>query len=163
MAYTTTPTQIRYNDPYDQTIFEFNDGRMYLPKNANKLFNVIGSDVVIKGMEMSAPARIGLDTVRTSIAAGWAICDETLIQLSAVSIVDIDCSSLIDTTIGGAHLAVFLNYEHIHTAEANLAAVDLFHVEASGTVNDPFGRFKTRSCRILLGIIDFTKSGAIVT
>jgi len=31
---------------------------------------IIGNDVVIKGMEMSAPARIGLDTIRTSIAAG---------------------------------------------------------------------------------------------
>jgi len=142
MSYTATPTQVRYNDPYDQTIFEFNDGRMYLSKNANKLFNVIGNDVVIKGMEMSAPAIIGLDTVQTSIAAGWAICDETLIQFSEESIVDIDCSSLIDTTAGGAHLCVFLNYENIQTIEANLASVDLFHVEASGVVNDPLGRFK---------------------
>lgn len=163
MAYTTTPTQLRYNDPYDQTIFEFNDAKMYLSKTSNRLLNVIGSDIVIKGMEMSAPTIIGTDTVRTTIDSGWAIADETLIQLSATSTVDIDCSGLIDTTSGSAHLAVFLNYEHIHTAEANLAAVDLFHVEASGTVNDPFGRFKTRSCRILLGIIDFTKSGVTIT
>jgi hypothetical protein len=162
MSYTTTPTQLRYNDPYDQTIFEFNDAKMYLSKTSNRLLNVIGSDIVIKGMEMSAPTIIGTDTVRTTIASGWAIADETLIQLSATSTIDIDCSGLIDTTVGGAHLAVFLNYEHIHTAEANLAAVDLFHVESSGTVNDPFGRFNIRSCQILLGIINFTKSGVTV-
>ena len=163
MSYTTTPTQVRYNDPYKQTIFEFSDGKMYISKDSNKLFNVLGTDIVINGMQMSSPTRVGLDTIRTVIAAGWAIQDETLIQLTAVSIVDIDCSSLIDTTTGGAHLAVFLNYEHIHTAEANLAAVDLFHVESTGVVNDPFGRFDSKSCRILLGIIDFTKSGTTVT
>jgi hypothetical protein len=163
MAYTTTPTQLRYNDPYEQTIFEFSDGKMYLPKNSNRLLNVIGNDIVIKGMEMSAPVIVGLDTIRIAIAAGWAIQDETLIQFTTSTTISIDCSSLIDTIVGEAHLAVFLNYENIHTAEANLAAIDLFHVESSGTINDPFGRFKTRSCRILLGIIDFIKSGTTVT
>ena len=163
MAYTSTPTQERINDPYKQTIFEFSNGKMYLGKDSNKLFNVLGNDIVIKGMKMANPSKIGADVIRTTIAAGWAICDETLVQLTSVSTVDIDCSNLIDTTTGGARLAIFLNYENIHTIEANLAAVDLFHVESTGTVNDPFGRFKTRSCRILLGIIDFTKSGTTVS
>jgi len=164
MAYTTTPTQTRYNDPYQQAIFESNtDSKMYLSKESNKLLNVIGNDIVIKGMEMSNPTISPSDTVRTTIAPGWAIQDETLIQFTNTSSLDIDCSSLIDTTTGGAHLCVFLNYENIQTIEANLASVDLFHVEASGVVNDPLGRFKTRSCRILLGIIDFTKNGTSVS
>jgi len=163
MAYTTTPSQARYTDPYEQTIFEFSDGKMYLPKAANRLLNLIGTDLVIKGMEMSSPTINGSDTIETTIAAGWAIQDETLIQFSTSSTVDIDCSGLTDTTTFGSHLAVFLNYENIHTIEPNLAAVDIFHVESTGVVTDLFGRFRTRSCRILLGIINFTRSGSTVT
>lgn len=164
MAYTTTPIQTRYNDPYQQPIFEFNtDSKMYLSKESNRLLNVIGNDIVIKGMEMSDPTILSPSTVLVTIAPGCAIQDETLIEFTDVSSLDIDCSYLIDTPTSGAHLCVFLNYENIQTIEANLASVDLFYVEASGVVNDPFGRFKTRSCRILLGIIDFTKDGTSVT
>lgn len=166
MASTITPTQTRANDPYEQTLFQYNtaDSKLYLSRESNKLLNVVGNDVVLKGMDMSSPTIVVADTtVRTTIAVGWAISDYTLIQSSSIATVDIDCSSLDDTTVSGCHLAVFLNYQYLQTIEANLASVDIFHIQADGTVTNPLSRFSANACRILLGVIDFTKTGAIVT
>lgn len=164
MASTITPTQTRVNDPYQQTIFQYNtaDSKIYLSRESNKLLNVIGTDMVLKGMAMLAPSIIGLSTIRTNIDIGWAIQDSTLIQFTDSNNVDIDVSSLDDTPVGGAHLGVFLKYQYLQTIEANLASVDIFHIQYDGTVTNPSARFSSNSCRILLGVIDFTKSGTTV-
>ena len=164
MASTITPTQTRVNDPYQQTLFQYNtaDSKIYLSRESNKLLNVIGTDMVLKGMTMLAPSIIGLSTIRTNIDIGWAIQDSTLIQFTDSNNVDIDVSSLDDTPVGGAHLGVFLKYQYLQTIEANLASVDIFHIQYDGTVTNPSVRFSSNSCRILLGVIDFTKSGTTV-
>jgi len=164
MASTITPTQTRVNDPYQQTIFQYNtaDSKIYLSRESNKLLNVIGTDMVLKGMTMLAPSIIGLSTIRTNIDIGWAIQDSTLIQFTDSNNVDIDVSSLDDTPVGGAHLGVFLKYQYLQTIESNLASVDIFHIQFDGTVTNPLSRFSSNSCRILLGVIDFTKSGTTV-
>jgi len=69
MASTITPIQIRYNTPYDQQLFDFNtvDSKVYSSRETNKILNLIGSDVVIKGMTMSDPVIIGASTVRVTL------------------------------------------------------------------------------------------------
>lgn len=165
MASTITPTQTRVNDPYQQTIFQFNtaDSKLYLSRESNKLLNVVGNDVVLTGMVMSAPSIVAPSTIRTSIAVGYAISDYTLIQFTNANAVDIDVSALTDTTVDGSHLGVFLNYQYLDTIESNLAAIDIFHIQSDGTVTNPLGRFSANACRILLGAIDFTKSGTAVS
>ncbi len=164
MASTITPTQTRINDPYDQSIFEFNtvDSKVYLSRESNKLLNIVGNEIVIKGMNMSDPTIVSSSTVRTTISSGWAIQDETLLNFTNTVTVDLDCAALVDTTTDGAHLGVFVNFEYLHTIEANLASVDMFHILSSGVVTDPDGRFSSNSHRILLGAINFTKSGSNV-
>ena len=164
MAATITPTQTRYNDPYQQTIFQYNtaDSKVYLSRESNKLLNVVGNDIVIKDINMSDPVIIVPSTVRVTVNGGWAIQDTTLLQFTNANVVDIDCAALVDTPINGAHLAVFINYEYLQTIEAALASVDIFHIQANGDVTNFSERFSSSSCRILLGIIDFTKSGSIV-
>jgi hypothetical protein len=164
MASTITPTQARVNDPYQQTVFQYNtvDSKVYLSRESNKLLNVIGNDIVLAGMIMTAPTIVAPSTVRTTIPIGWAISDYTLIQFSSITTVDIDCSSLTDTDVDGSHLGVFLRYEYLDTIEPNTAAVDIFHIDSGGSVDNSSGRFSADSCRILLGVIDFTKSGTSV-
>lgn len=164
MASTIIPNQIRINDPYQQTTFQWNtvDSKHYISRESNKLLNVIGKDIVLKGMEMENPVILSPSTIQVTITPGWAIHDQTLIELTSSATVDLDAALLDDTVIGGAHLAVFLNYKYLETIEPNFAAIDIFHVAADGTVYNPFERFSTEACRILLGIIDFTKSGSTV-
>jgi len=165
MASTIQPTQTRYNTPYDQTLFDFDtiDSKVYLSRETNKILNIVGNDIVIKEMNMTDPVIIGASTVRTSIGIGSAIQDETLLKFSSVSIVDIDCASLDDTTVSGCHLGVFLNYQYLQTMETNTAKVEIYHIQADGTVTNPLGTYNIDTCRILLGVINFTKSGANVT
>jgi len=165
MASTIQPTQTRYNTPYDQTLFDFDtiDSKVYLSRETNKILNIVGNDIVIKEMNMTDPVIIGASTVRTSIGIGSAIQDETLLKFSSVSIVDIDCASLDDTTVSGCHLGVFLNYQYLQTMETNTAKVEIYHIAADGTVTNPLGTYNIYNCRILLGVINFTKSGANVT
>lgn len=164
MAATVTPTQVRINDPYQEMIFQYNtaDSKVYLSRESNKILNVIGNDLVLKGLDMSDPIIVPTSTVNVDISAGWAIEDETLVETTILATVDIDCAALTDTTIGGSHLGVFLNYKYLETVEPNLLSIDIFHIQADGTVTDPLGRFGA-GCRILLGAINFTKTGAAVT
>lgn len=165
MASTVTPTQTRINDPYQDTVFQFNtpDSKLYLSKESNKLLNVVGEDIVLSGLNVGAPTIVAPSTVRTVVTAGWAIQDSMLIHISGAATVDIDCSALTDTDVSGSHLGVFLRYRYLNTVELNPATVDIYHVDSLGTVYNPSGRFTTNSCRILLGIIEFTKSGSTVT
>ena len=165
MASTITPTQTRYNTPYDQIIFDYNtaDSKLYLAQETNKILNIVGNDVVIKNMHMTDPTVIGASTVRASIGTGLAIQDETLLKFTSIATVDIDCASLDDTTVSGCHLGVFLNYQYLQTMETNTAKVEIYHIAADGTVTNPLGTYNIYNCRILLGVINFTKSGANVT
>jgi hypothetical protein len=165
MASTIQPTQLRYNTPYDQTIFDFNtiDSKVYLARETNKILSIVGNDIVIKNMYMTEPVIIGASTVRASIGTGLAIRDETLLNFTSVSTVDIDCASLDDTTVSGCHLGIFLNYQFLQTMETNNAKVEIYHIAADGTVTNPLGTYNMYTCRILLGVINFTKTGANVT
>lgn len=162
---TVTPTQVRVNDPYQQNIFQFNtsDSKLYLSRESNKILGIIGDDIVLTGMKLSAPTIIGGNTVRTNVGTGFAISDLTLIQFTNANNVSLDVSALVDTPVGGARLGVFLKYQYLETTEVNLASIDMFHIQSNGTVTDPLSRFSLNSCRILLGLIDFVKSGSTVT
>jgi hypothetical protein len=164
MASTIQPSQLRYNTPYDQTLFDFNtvDSKVFLSRETNKILNIVGNDIVVKNMNMSDPVIIGASTVRTTISAGMAIRDETLLKFTSVSTVDIDCAALDDTTVSGCHLGVFLNYQYLQSLETNEAKVQIYHIAADGTVTNPLGTYSVYTCRILLGAINFTKSGANV-
>lgn len=165
MASTIQPTQTRYNTPYDQTLFDFNtiDSKVYLARESNKILNIVGKDIVIKDMHMTDPVIVGASTVQVTIEPGMAIQDETLLKFTNSSTVDIDCSELDDTTVSGCHLGVFLNYQYLQTLETNDAKVEIYHIAADGTVTNPLGTYNIYNCRILLGVINFTKSGANVT
>ncbi|MCK9439430.1 MAG: hypothetical protein WC188_04645 [Candidatus Caldatribacteriota bacterium] len=164
MASTVTPTQVRINDPYQQTVFAFNtpDSKLYLSRESNKLLNVVGSDIIIKDLTVTDPTIVSPSTVRAIVSTGWAIQDETLLNIASFSTVDLDCSALVDTLVGGAHLGIFINYQYFQTVEENNLSIDMFHIQSDGTVTDPTGRFSLNSCRILLDIINFTKSGSNV-
>lgn len=159
MASTIEPVQLRYNDPYEQTIFEFNtvDGRSYLSRESNKILNVLGNDIVTNGFVMQDPTITLPSTIEVIIEPGWAIQDETLLNFTENNPLSINVASLVDTEVNGAHLGIFIRYSYIHTVEANKASLEIFHIAADGTVNDPLGRFGLTSCRILLGAINFTK------
>jgi len=72
------------------------------------------------------------------------------------------CAALDDTAVNNCHLGVFLNYQYLNTLATNQAKVEIYHIQADGTVTNPLGTYNVDTCRILLGVINFTKSGTNV-
>lgn len=165
MASTLTPVQIRYNTPYDdQTLFDYDTiySKLYRARETNKLLNLIGQDVVLKGLNISSISIIGASTIQAVVSSGVAIQDSVLIKLTANSTIDLDCSGFADTTSGN-HLGIFLNYQFLNTTSINEARIGMYYVASDGTVIDPSSTYNSNSCRILLGMIDFYKSGTTLT
>lgn len=163
MASSITPSQVRYNDPYQNTIFDYNtpDSKVYLSRESNSILKAIGNNLVLNGLTLT-PTFSG-STVYVNVGKGFAIHDLTLLELTSnINSVDINVATLADTPIGGCHLAVFTSYQYIQTVEPNLMYLKIFHINSSGIIDAPDGMFNAVSDLILLGVINFTKSGTNV-
>jgi len=95
MSRLTTPKQTRYNDPYEQQLFQFDieDTRLYLTRISNFLLRSIAIDGVIKGLEI-VNKTITDNIISFTLSPGLLIQDSTLIEVNEVSILDIDVSGL---------------------------------------------------------------------
>jgi len=156
MSSTITPTQFRYNDPYQSEIFGYNtpESKLYKSSATNGLFKIIGNDIVVKGLNIDALTVINNSIVKILLTDGITISDSTIIKINESSNIAINCAELSDTN-SGSHLAVFLNYKFIYHANPRLASIDFFHISPFGSVTDPDGRFDPAYHRLLLAIIDF--------
>lgn len=158
MASSITPTQVRYNDPYQNQIFSFNtvDSKVYLSSESNKVLKAIGNNFVLKGLTVGNPTiDPTLKIISVVIQPGLAIQSNTVIEILEAVTVSMDVSGLTDTDHNGSHLAIFLNYEYLSSIESNQASIELYHVDSSGLSITP--EFNAARCLTLLGAINFTK------
>ena len=164
MAEYFTPTQERFNDPYQQRIFDYGtvDSRVYLSRATNMILKAIGNNVVLNGFTIGGLSGIGTSIISLTVSTGYAIQDSTLVQSEQIATLTIDVSTLVDTTTGGAHLGVFLDYEYLETVESNPAVIRLYHISSDGMTLTPAG-FDSARCLTLIGLIEFTKVAALVT
>ena len=113
MTSSITPTQYRYNDPYQNRIFEFNtvDSKVYLSGQSNKVLKAIGDNLVLKGLSLGTPTIDPTQAIiGVTITAGMAIQSSTLVEVLTSVTLDMDVSVLTDTTHYGSHLVAFVNY-----------------------------------------------------
>lgn len=164
MAVQVTPVQERYIDPYMQRIYDFNtvDAKVYLSRATNMLLKSIGDDIVLDGFDIKNPT-ISSDTIiSVDVDPGLAIQDYTLCEnLAGVGSVpkvtlSIDVAGLDDTTVGGAHIGVWISYQFLHTIIQNDFVLKMYHVPSSGFGMTPSG-FSAPRCATLIGILCFTK------
>jgi hypothetical protein len=161
MSNSYTPNQNRYDDPYQQRIYDYNttDSRLYLSRAANFLLKSIGNNIVLDKLNILAVTQVedeGVITVSANISAGYVIQDSTLLELGEGTL-DLDVTSLGDTVHNSAHLVVLVDYKFIETIEPNVARVKLLWVSSTGSVLPAIDYDPTR-CLVLLGVISFDKS-----
>ena len=159
-----TPTQYRYNDPYQQRIFDYGtvDSRVYLSRATNMLLKAFGNNIVLSGLNVSSVSGVGGSTATVVISAGYAVQDSTLLEILSGSTLTLNVSTLADTTTGGCHLGVFLDYSYLDSVVENPVIVRLYHISADGMTITPSG-FNPDRCQTLIAAVNFTKSGSNIT
>lgn len=163
MAEYFEPTQSRYNDPYQQLIFDYGtvDSRVYLSRATNMILKAMGNNVICNGFNL-AVSGVGTSIATVTVGTGYAIQDSTLIQSTQVATLTINVSTLSDTTTGGAHLGIFIDYEYLESVVSNPMNIRLYHISSDGMTITPAG-FDTARCLTLVGVVDFTKPVATIT
>lgn len=162
MSSSVTPVQTRYNDPYEVQIYDFMtaDSKVYLTEESNRVLRAIGNNIVLSGLTISSVTFLN-SVITININGGYAIQDDVLVIVTDVSsTLTIDVSLLGDTPHYGCHLAVFVDYGYIPTAETNTLALKVFHIEADSTESSV--TFNAARDKLLLGVIEFEKSGVNV-
>ncbi len=149
----TPPNQLRINDPYQQRLFDFNtsDSRLYLARVSNQLLKTFGNDIVLNGFGFSN-LNFSANLISTTIAAGLAIEDQTLIEISDIVNLDIDVTSYEDS----GSLVVYLEYQWLQTVTENPVRMKLSYVSSDGTEINPDGWTHNRD-RLVLAIYEFAK------
>ena len=164
MADQVTPTQERYIDPYMQRIFDFDtvDAKVYLSRATNMLLKSIGNNLVLDGFDIENPTITSNTIISVDVNPGLAIQDYVLCEnLAGTGVIpkvtlSMDVAGLTDTTVGLAHIGVFLDYQFLHTVNRNDFVLRMYHVPASGFGLTPAGFSAPRSAT-LIGIICYTK------
>ncbi len=174
MADQATPIQERYIDPYMQRIFDYDttDSRVFISRVTNLLLKSVGNNIVLFGLEpinlrptiSDPPSSI----ISVDITSGLAIQDYVLCDnLSGVGIepnitLTMDVAGLDDTTVGGAYLGIWINYQFLESMESNPFILKMYHVNSDGSGVNPAGFDPLKNCT-LVAILGFTKIGGVVT
>jgi len=154
MARTYTPTQKRYNDPYQQRILQFDtqDPRVYLSRVSNYILKSIGNDAIVNGIDVTTSIESNVVTV--TISSGLILQDLTLIDVTEETILTFDISAF-DPCNGC--LILYTDYRYIESIESNVFRFKLSYLTNDGTllvpITDPWDHNRNR---IYLELIRFT-------
>ena len=176
MASKIIPLQQRYFDPYQQRINSGTSGifgldpiptvytQKYLSRVSNEQFlKAVGDNIVLKGLDPT-PTSVGL-LARVDLSIGTIIADETLVSLTTVNSLDFDVTTYGDTS-AGCHLVVFTNFQYIESPDLDAQTslvLTMYHVNSTGSVISGTPTFDPVRNKLLVAIIDFTKSGPSIT
>jgi hypothetical protein len=124
-----TPSQMKYIDPYNQRIFDFNssDHRVYLTRNINNVLKVIGNDIVVGGLNGTNLSCTD-NVVSVAILPGIMIQDDTLLEITQDTFLNINCNLFSDTGFAIVHM----HWKWINTPEPNMAQLRMSWVSADG-------------------------------
>ncbi|MBC8427383.1 MAG: hypothetical protein H8D97_00680 [Proteobacteria bacterium] len=162
MASQVTPTgQQQHLNPYGGRLFDFDttDSRVYLTRAINTLYNAVGSNCILEGIQITnLNYDAGSDTVGMTVQSGKVIIDSTLIDFPDSTELSLDTSGLDDS----GNLVISLGFSYVPTIYANRAVMKLLYVSEDGTQVLPGDWFQNYD-RIILAIFDFNKTAKTVT
>lgn len=148
------PSQMKYIDPYNQRIYDFNssDNKVYLTRNINNVLKVIGNDLVVGGLQPTNLICTN-NIMSITLLSGIMICDDTLVEITEETNLSIDCSLFDDS----GYLVVHSHWQWLNTTEPNLSELRFSWVSSDGETiyNNGWDLDKDR---ILLCVIKFTKN-----
>jgi hypothetical protein len=167
MAQFYYPSQNRYNDPYQQRVTTLGSlfREKYLSRASNDITKMFGDNILISGLDVT-PSFLG-SVITLQFTPGILIHDSTAIAITATSTLDCNVSALADTPVGNAHLGVFTDFQYFESGDPVTQTplkLTVYHVNSTGTPTAFAGSpaFSANRNKLLIAIINFTKSGANV-
>jgi hypothetical protein len=151
----TPPGQRHFIEPFDQRVFQFDTDKsdVFLSRVANSVYQVLGDDIVMYGLEVKNPVHTA-DSVQIDLTKGAAIQDQTLIitpddlQLELTGVSGMDESG---------RIVVMANYNYLETFEQNRHSFNMNYIDSTGS---PLHDFMTQRDRIVLAVLQFTKDAS---
>lgn len=151
-----TPTgQRHFIEPFDQRVFQFDtpSSDVFLSRVANSVYQVLGDDIVMHGLDVDNIAHTS-DSVVASVSRGAAIQDQTLIITPDP--VDLEMSGISGMDEAGK-IVVLSNYNYLETFEQNQHTILMNYIDSTGS---PLHPFLPQRDRIVLAILEFTKDSS---
>jgi hypothetical protein len=135
MSRIVSPSQTRYNDPYQQRIFQFSsqDSRVYLSRISNYILKSVGNNTIIKDITILDKNLID-NVVTVQVSSGLLIQDSTLIELLDTSTLTLDVSGY-DHCEG--KLILYTNYQYLESIESNNFRLKLSFITNDGLIISP--------------------------
>jgi len=132
MASITPTSQTSTLDPYQGTLFEFNnvDSRIYMSRAINSLLNVYGTDVVIEGFKV-ASFSFAANALHVTFTNGIAVVDQTLIETPNAII-----TTAYDTTglnLVNASISFFIHFRYLQQFAGNQFSIKSIFVDSAGS------------------------------
>lgn len=151
-----TPTgQRHFIEPFDQRVFQFDTDKsdVFLSRVANSVYQVLGNDIVMYGLDVENIAHT-TDSVVASVTGGAAIQDQTLIYTPDP--VDLEMNGVSGMDEAGK-IVILLNYNYLETFEQNRHSILMNFIDPAG---NPLHPFLPQRDRIVLEILEFTKDSS---
>lgn len=151
----TPAGQRHYIEPFDQRVFQFDTDKsdVFLSRVANSVYQVLGDDIVMYGLEVVNPVHTA-DTIQIDITPGAAIQDQTLIVSSDDLQLELTGVSGMDES---GRIVVMSNYNYLETFEKNENSFNVNYIDTTGS---PLHSFMSQRDRIVLAILQFTKDAS---
>jgi len=161
MASITPTSQTSTLDPYQGTLFEFNnvDSRIYMSRAINSLLNVYGTDVVIEGFKV-ASFSFAANALHVTFTNGIAVVDQTLIETPNAII-----TTAYDTTglnLVNASISFFIHFRYLQQFAGNQFSIKSIFVDSAGS-SLPVDVYDINTDRVCLAVFDFDATGTVVT
>ena len=167
MAQFAYPSQNRYNDPYQQRVTTPGSlfREKYISRASNDITKMFGDNIIISGLDVT-PSFLG-SVITLQFTPGILIHDSTAIAITTTSTLDCNVSALADTPVGNAHLGVFTDFQYYESGDPITQTplkLSVYHINSAGVSTAFSGSpaFSATRNKILVAIIDFTKSGVNV-
>lgn len=154
-TYSITPTpQYRYLEPYSARVFQYDTptSNLYLAEYANNILKVVGSDCIIKDLNLTARVCKNLHDIEITIAPGLLIHDTTLHEIQDFTqIVVPNCYMYDGETF---QIIVYSNYKYIQTVYENPITfeADFYNKLTHATINP----WNSNRYRVVFGLVNYS-------
>ena len=160
MVYQVTPQQTRFNDPFSQILFQFDEpqSNLYLSNPLNSLSRIFGNNVILSGLEPDSVSISEDNIVMVTITKGFCIIDHVFHELLDSVTLSLDVSDYDDQN---GKLAVFVNYQFLQTPEVNPLRFKLCYISSDGSTVCPIPL--SNSDKILVSSFTFDLTNHTIT
>lgn len=150
----TIPNQIRYNDPHQQRMYQFNtqDSKVYLSRSTNYLLKAVGDDVVLSGFSLTTNPSTE-DTISVTLSPGMLIQDSTLISILEPITLSLN---IVPYDHNNGYIIIYTNYQYLNTITENSLSFEIAYISSTGN-NISTSSWDPNKNRILLYRFSFIK------